>query len=93
MVALRILDLQAKHKERHNITIDSITDNLDAARDIARESGQAAAMVAATMSKAKLHGLIPNNREIITKRKQPLAWKVTVVDPDNANKEKMASIK
>ncbi|MDG1314253.1 MAG: hypothetical protein P8P29_01855, partial [Flavobacteriaceae bacterium] len=48
----------------HSITIDSLTDELEKARKTAQEAGQASAMVAATMGKAKLHGLLSDRAEI-----------------------------
>ncbi len=40
------------------MTVDSITDELEENRQAALANGQIAAAVAATMAKAKLHGLI-----------------------------------
>ena len=63
-VALRIKELQELAQERHSITIDSLTDELEKARLTAHEAGQASVMVSATMGKAKLHGLLTNKAEI-----------------------------
>ena len=63
-ITLRILELQELAQERHSITIDSLTDELEKARKTAQEAGQASAMVAATMGKAKLHGLLTDKQEI-----------------------------
>ena len=49
---------------RHSITIDSITDELDKARQTAKEARQASAIIAATMGKAKLHGLLTDKADI-----------------------------
>jgi phage terminase small subunit len=57
-VAVRVLELQSEHRERHNVTVDSLTKELDEARGLAKEEAQPAAMTGATMGKAKLHGLI-----------------------------------
>lgn len=62
-IALRVIELQAVHRERHNVTIDTLTNELDQARDLAIEAKQPAAMTAATMGKAKLHGLITDKKE------------------------------
>ena len=51
-------------QERHSITVDSLTDELENARKTAQEAGQASAMVAATMVKAKLHGLLTDKAQI-----------------------------
>ena len=63
-ITLRILELQELAQERHSITVDSLTDELENARKTAQEAGQASAMVAATMGKAKLHGLLTEKAEI-----------------------------
>ena len=63
-VALRIEELQKLAQERHLITIDSLSEELEHARVTAQENGQASAMVAATMGKAKLHGLLTDKAQI-----------------------------
>jgi phage terminase small subunit len=50
--------LQAEAAKRHGTTIDSLTTELEAAREMAMNSGQPSAAVSATMGKAKLHGLV-----------------------------------
>lgn len=62
-IALRIIELQEEHRQRHNVTVDSLTKELDEARDLAQEEAQPAAMTGATMGKAKLHGLITDKKE------------------------------
>lgn len=57
-IALRVAELQWEHRLRHNVTVDSLTKELDEARSLAQEEAQPAAMTGATMGKAKLHGLI-----------------------------------
>ena len=56
-VSKRVLELQAAHVERHNVTVDTITKELDEAKDLAKECEQPAAMTGAIMGKAKIHGL------------------------------------
>lgn len=63
-VMQRVLELQAMHAKRHNVTVDSITDELDENRELAREANQPAAMTAATMGKAKIHGLLTDKIKI-----------------------------
>ena len=63
-ITLRILELQELAQERHSITVDSLTDELEKARKTAQEAGQASAMVSATMGKAKLHGLLTDKAQI-----------------------------
>jgi phage terminase small subunit len=63
MVAKAIEDTQEAHAERCNVTIDGLTEELEAARILAYTNGQASAAVTATMGKAKLHGLLVEKRE------------------------------
>ena len=63
-IALRVLELQEDHRERHNVTIDTITKELDEARELARRCEQPAAMTGATMGKAKIHGLVTDKKEL-----------------------------
>lgn len=63
-IAVRLLELQEGHRERHNVTVDSLTKELDEARDVAKTENQSAAMTGATMGKAKLHGLVSDKKEI-----------------------------
>ncbi len=59
-VALRIQELQAEHKQRHNIVVDDLLDELEQARQAALKAmpnPQCSAAVGATMGKAKLLGL------------------------------------
>lgn len=63
-VAVRVLELQEEHRERHNVTVDSITKELDEAKELARTEAQAAAMTGAIMGKAKIHGLITDKKDV-----------------------------
>ncbi len=60
----RVLELQELHAERHLVTIDTITKELDEAKELAREEKQAAAMTGAVMSKAKIHGLVTDKKHV-----------------------------
>jgi len=71
-VASRVLELQAIHAERHNVTVDSITKELDAAKDLAFTEKQPAAMTGAIMGKAKIHGLVTDKKELAGKDGAPL---------------------
>lgn len=64
-VALRVQELQAKAVERHEITVDDLIRELEEARTAAsnQEKPQAAAMVAATLGKAKLLGMLTDKME------------------------------
>lgn len=50
--------------KRNGLTIDDILDELEEARKIAKEEGKGAPMVAATMGKAKVLGLLVDKQEI-----------------------------
>ena len=63
-ITLRILEMQEDMRERHEVTIDGLTKELEYARVTAQENGQASAMVSATMGKAKLHGLLTDKAQI-----------------------------
>lgn len=57
-VALRVAQHHAEAKERAMVTVQSLTEELEEARVLAKQEGQASAAVAASMGKAKLHGLL-----------------------------------
>lgn len=65
-VAVRVAELQAAHVERHEITVDDLLRELEEARIAASggEKPQAAAMVAATLGKAKLLGMLTDKTEL-----------------------------
>jgi phage terminase small subunit len=56
-VAARIGDLQEEGRKRHDITVASLTEQLQDAYGLAMQTGHAAAAVGATWALAKLHGL------------------------------------
>ena len=56
-ITARIEELKAKHAERHAITVDSLLNELEEARTMAKEKENPNAMTQATMGKAKLLGL------------------------------------
>lgn len=55
-IDMLIKDLHNKHSERHDVTVDSLTKELDEAREMARQLMDPKAMITATMGKAKIHG-------------------------------------
>lgn len=57
-ITVRISELQDGHKERHDITVDDLIAELEEARQLAKDPAkpQPAAMVSATMGKAKILG-------------------------------------
>lgn len=82
-VAQRVAELQQEHRERHSVTVDKLTAELDQAKELALNIEQPAAMTGAIMGKAKLHGLLVEKNEI----KADLNVQVskiehTIVDPN-----------
>jgi len=61
-VSTRVMELQEIARERHNVTVDSITDELDEAKKLAKDEKQAAAMTSAILGKAKVHGLLVDKK-------------------------------
>ena len=57
-------ELQERHQERHNITVDSLTAELYADRAEAKKVNQFSASIAALMHIAKLHGLITDKQKV-----------------------------
>ena len=55
-IAARLAELKAAAAKRNEITVDSLLDELEEARQIAMASAQPSAMVSATMGKAKITG-------------------------------------
>lgn len=62
-IAARVRALREIHQERHMVTVDSITGELEEARRLALETEQPSAAVTASMGKAKIHGLIVEKNE------------------------------
>lgn len=79
-VAVRVAALQASHVERHEITVSDLIRELEEARVAAStsEKPQAAAMVAATMGKAKLLGLVTDRQELSGKDGGPIQQSLSV---------------
>lgn len=84
-IAARLAELKAAHVERHEITVDDLIRELEEARSIAMagERQQPAAMVAASMGKAKLLGLLMDKTEVTGKDGGPIehSLRVTFVEP------------
>ena len=62
-ITARIDELQADHRERHDWTVDDALTELEEARQVAKQEAAASAMVAATMGKAKVLGLLVDKKE------------------------------
>ena len=65
------------------MNIDDLMTELDDARLTAKENGQASAMVAATMSKAKLLGMLDKTESKHDNEVQPVSVMINVVDARN----------
>ena len=79
-VRVRIDALQAKAVERHETTVDDILRELEEARALAAggDKPQPAAMVAASMGKAKLLGMLTDKTELTGQNGGPVDHSITV---------------
>lgn len=78
-IAARLRALRDMHVDRHVVTVDSITEELEQSRQLAMETNQVSAAVSASMGKAKVNGLIVDKGELTGKNGAPLpASRVTV---------------
>ncbi len=88
-IAARIADLQGEIKKRHNVTVDSLLNELEEARQAAlgAETPQSSAAVAATLGKAKLVGLdkvvIDNISSDNSMAPKPTTIRLVGVEPNN----------
>ena len=73
--------MQKEAKARNNITIDNVIAELEEARQTAKQSGNASAMVSATMGKAKVLGLVVDKQETNTKTLTPPVFNFNPVSP------------
>lgn len=62
-ISNRVTEIQGRAAERAAVTIQSLTDELEQARGIAIAEKQSSAAVAATLGKAKLHGLLIEKKQ------------------------------
>lgn len=84
-VSTRVMELQEQARERHAVTVDSLTQELNEAREQAKEDPKgASAHVAAIMGKAKLHGLLVERQELTGKDGGPIEF-------DQSPSERIAS--
>jgi phage terminase small subunit len=60
----RVQELQGLAARHKRVTVESIVDELEGARQIARDNNQASAMVAASTAKAKILGLEISRTEV-----------------------------
>ena len=66
-VAAAIQDMQAEHRERMAVSKESVMAQLNDAYDMAKKIGQTAVMVQATMGIAKVHDLLVDRTEDVSK--------------------------
>lgn len=66
-VAVRVAELHMEAQERCMVTVESLTKEFDENRDFAHDLDQPAAMNAATMGKAKIHGLDVQTLDVNTR--------------------------
>ncbi len=66
-VAAMIDELQVEARERHVVTMDSLSKRLDKAFKTAETQENSGQMTQATMGQAKLHGLLVDKTEEVTK--------------------------
>ena len=59
----RIMELRGQLAKRNAVTLDTLLDDLAADRVLARELGQPAAAITATMNQARLVGLLVDRKE------------------------------
>lgn len=73
--------IKAQAQVRNQVTIDSILLELEQARTLALDNAQCSAAVTATMSKAKLLGLVVDKSETNTKFLTPPVFNIVGVSP------------
>ena len=81
VIKKEVQTMQAQARERNQVTIDNVVDELEEARQIAKQSGNAAAMVSATLGKAKVLGLVVDKQETNTKILTPPVFNFNPVSP------------
>ena len=77
-VRITVDQLRLELKERYEVTVDSIVAELEQARVVSMSKDQGAAMVSASMGKAKLMGLITDRQLHGEDKENPLPTKVMV---------------
>lgn len=80
-IAARLRALREMHVQRHIVTVDSITSELEEARRLALETEQPSAAVSASLGKAKVNGLITDKTQL--SGEVDVNGKVTIYMPDN----------
>lgn len=73
-VSAHIMRLRKASQQRHLVTVDTITAELEEARTMALDATQPSAAISASMGKAKLHGFITDRAEVSGKDGAPLKF-------------------
>ena len=81
IIKAEVIAMQEQARERNQVTIDNVVDELEEARQVAKQSGNAAAMVSATLGKAKVLGLVVDKQETNTKILTPPVFNFVGVKP------------
>ena len=81
VIKAEVQTMQEQARERNQVTIDNVVDELEEARQVAKQSGNAAAMVSATLGKAKVLGLVVDKQETNTKILTPPVFNFVGVQP------------
>ena len=81
VIKAEVQTMQAQARERNQVTIDNVVDELEEARQVAKQSGNASAMVSATLGKAKVLGLVVDKQETNTKILTPPVFNFKPVSP------------
>lgn len=76
-VSARLEQLQSLHRQRHMVTVDSITAELDELKRDAHAEKQFSPAITAVMGKAKIHGLLVDKSELTGKDGGPIETKET----------------
>lgn len=76
-VAVRVAELQQEHQEKHRVTVQTITEELNEIALLAKADKQFSPAVAAITNKAKLHGLMVEKKEVTGKDGGPIETKDT----------------
>lgn len=74
-VRARVAELQHRAAEKAVVTANDIAAQLDEDRAFAKEKGQAAAAVSATLGKAKVLGLLPDRHEHTGRNGAPIEYR------------------
>ena len=92
-VALTVIELQIEARERHDVTMDRVTEELEQARLQAMSDPKgAAAAVSAIMAKAKLHGLLVDKTDHTLSDSSTLPRRIEIVPVGEFEKSNNESV-